>query len=536
LPGHPDLGDMSGAIWMAFGLVTLVLLIACFNVAALLMARTAERQKEISVRCAVGASRVRILRQLVTEGLLIAILAGGASLVLAAWSGSLLATFSLPAPIPQRLHLGVDWILVTFTSVMVLIAGGLPAIAPALQATRSNLLRSMRAESALGGRPSRTRNVLVVAQIAGSTMFVVGALLFVRSFLKSSAVEPGFDTARTAVLQIVPSQYGYDSPRSRELVEQLQARLESLPGVSHVGFADRVPFYVGITHGADCAADDCRLAGMYSISRGHFAALGIPLTAGRDFSAAEVTAGSAVIISQYMASQLWPGGEAVGRLLRIGEKGESATVVGVAADIKHRNMSQPADAYIYRPLRQEQYAAGVSVVVRTTGDPRQLLVPIREQLRGIAPDLPPSAIVTMTERMKMPLWLSRTTAGFFLVCGTVAMLLATVGLFGVMYFSVSQRTREFGIRAALGATRGRVLSLVLREGLRLAVPGVLLGTVGAYLGARLIAGALFGIRPADPLTFASTVAIELIVTLAACALPAWRATRVNPMVALRADA
>jgi ABC-type antimicrobial peptide transport system permease subunit len=142
----------------------------------------------------------------------------------------------------------------------------------------------------------------------------------------------------------------------------------------------------------------------------------------------------------------------------------------------------------------------------------------------------------MTERMKMPLWLSRTTAGFFLVCGTVAMLLATVGLFGVMYFSVSQRTREFGIRAALGATRGRVLSVVLREGLRLALPGVLLGSVGAYLGARLIAGALFGIRPADPITFASTVAIELTVTLAACALPAWRATRVNPMVALRADA
>lgn len=176
------------------------------------------------------------------------------------------------------------------------------------------------------------------------------------------------------------------------------------------------------------------------------------------------------------------------------------------------------------------------MIVRTPGDPRQVLVPVREQLRTVDPDLPPASIATMAERMKMPLWMPRTIAGFFLICGTLAMVLATVGLFGVMYFSVSQRTREFGIRAALGATRGRVVSVVLREGVRLAVPGVLLGGIAAYLGARLLARALFGITPADPVTFAATVAIELTVTLAACALPAYRATRVDPMVALRSDA
>lgn len=540
--GHPDLGEISGPIWMAFGLVGLVLLIACFNVAALLMARAAERQREISVRCAVGASRARILRQLVTEGLLLAGLGGAAALIVAAWSGQLLSTFALPAPIPQRLHLGVDRTLVLFTAFMALIAGVLPAVPLARQATRTNLLRAMRAESAPGARRSRTRNAFVVAQVAGSTLFIVGALLFVRSFLKSSAVETGFDTARTAVLQLAPSLYGYDEARSRGLFEQLQARLETLPGVGHVGLADRVPFYVGQTRtieysadGTDCSSADCRRAALYAVGPGHFSALGVPLIAGGDFTPAEAAAGAAVIISAHMAAQLWPGVPAVGQLLRLGEARETVTVAGVAADITHRGMGESPGAYIYRPLRTADYAGALTVIVGATGDPRALLGPMREQLRAIDPDVPPASLATMTDRMKMPLWAARTSAGFFVICGSLAMILATIGLFGVMYFSVSQRTREFGIRAALGATRGRVMSVVLGEGLRLALPGVVLGGVAGYLGARLLARALFGITPADPVTFAATAAIEIAVTLAACALPAYHATKADPVVALRAD-
>jgi hypothetical protein len=309
-----------------------------------------------------------------------------------------------------------------------------------------------------------------------------------------------------------------------------------------VGLADRVPFYVGQTRtieysadGTDCSSADCRRAALYAVGPGHFSALGVPLIAGGDFTPAEAAAGAAVIISAHMAAQLWPGVPAVGELLRLGEARETVTVAGVAADITHRGMGESPGAYIYRPLRTADYAGALTVIVGATGDPRALLGPMREQLRAIDPDVPPASLATMTDRMKMPLWAARTSAGFFVICGSLAMILATIGLFGVMYFSVSQRTREFGIRAALGATRGRVMSVVLGEGLRLALPGVVLGGVAGYLGARLLARALFGITPADPVTFAATAAIEIAVTLAACALPAYHATKADPVVALRAD-
>jgi putative ABC transport system permease protein len=303
-----------------------------------------------------------------------------------------------------------------------------------------------------------------------------------------------------------------------------------------------VPFQIGLrtqteysADGGDCSALDCRTAQVYGVSRGYFSALGIPLSVGRDFTVDEVAAGSAVVVSGYMAAQLWPGASAVGQRLRLGESGEPVQVVGVAADIKHWSMADKPAAYVYRPLRTRDYEGGIAVVVRTTGESGQLLAPIRHQLRAIAPDVPPASLTTMEERMKLPLWQARTTAGFFLICGALALLLATIGLFGVMYFSVSQRTREFGIRAALGATRGRVLSVVFREGLRLAVPGVILGCVAAYLGARLIGRMLFGLSAADPTTFLAATAIEITVTMVACALPAYRAMKVDPMVALRGN-
>ena len=397
--GHPDLLEIRAGIWVAFALVGLVLLIACFNVAALLMARTAERQQEISVRCAIGASRARIIRQLTTEGLLLAAISGAAALVVAAWSADLLSTFSLPAPIPQRLQLGVDRTLVAFTALMVIIAGTLPGLLPAIQATRTNLIRSMRAESALGGRPSRTRNTLVVAQIAGSTLFIVGALLFVRSYLNTTAMHAGFDTEQTAVLEVSPSSYGYDADKSRLLFDQLKARLEAVNGVSHVGWGDRVPFQVGVrpmteysADGGDCAALDCRTAQVYGVSRGYFAALGIPLSVGRDFTADEVAAGTAVVVSGYMAAQLWPGASAVGQRLRLGEAGESFQVVGVAADIKHWTMADKPAAYVYRPLRSRDYDGEWRSSCAQRATPAQLLAPIRDQLRAIDPNVPPASL------------------------------------------------------------------------------------------------------------------------------------------------
>lgn len=538
--GHPDIQGLSKAAGLAMAIVGIVLLIACFNVAALLMARATERQKEISVRCAVGASRTRILRQLVTEALLLAILGGAASLVVASWSETLLSTFSLPAPIPQRLHIGVDRTVVWYTVAVLLVAGILPAVLPALQATRANLLRTMHMEPALGGRPSRTRNALVVTQIAGSTLFMVAALLFVRSFLNNASADTGFDTDRTAVLQLSPDDYGYSEGRSRMLFETLRERLAAVPGVRHVALADRVPFYVGAplleeysADGTDCGSADCRRATVYAIGPGHFAALGIPILEGREITQRDPGDDGTIVISRHMAAQLWPNESAVGQTLRLGSDGTPVKVVGIAADIKHRNMQEGPNAYVYRSLRTGDYAGGLSIIVRTHDDPRSMLAAIREQVRALDPDLPPGSVATMIERMKLPLWPSRTAAGFFAICATLAMVLGSIGLFGVMYFAVSQRTREFGIRTALGASRRRVMTSVLAEGLRLTIPGVVLGGIGGYIAGRLLARGLFGVSPADPLSFGVTAAIQIAVSLLACALPACRATKVDPLVALR---
>ena len=527
--GHPDLREVSKFAWLALAVVGVVLLIACFNVASLLMARAMERQKEISIRSAVGASRRRILRLLVTEGLLLAALSGAAALVVAAWSEQLLSTFSLPAPIPQRLHLGVDWMIVAFTVVLVLVAGVLPALLPAVQSTRANLLRSINSQALTDARPSRARNVFVVTQIAGSTLFMVAALLFVRSFVIMSGTDTGFDTAHTAVLQLSPSSYGYDGRRSQQLFDTLRSRLAALPGVRSVGLADRVPFYVGgvefveyTIDGADCGTTQCPQARTYSVGADHFAALGIPLHEGREFTDRDLAARDGVIISRHLARQLWPGSSALGHSLRVGEAGQ-VEVIGVAADIKHRSLAETPDAYIYRPLGADDYAHGLAVVVRANDDPRLMLAAMAEQVRALDPELPAGSVVTMTERMKMPLWAPRTAAGFFAICATLAIALGAAGLFGVMYLTVSQRTREFAIRSALGATRARIVATVLREGLRLAVPGVALGAVGGYIAGRLLARGLFGVSPADSVTFAATAAIEITVTLAACALPAYRA-------------
>ena len=539
--GHPDLKGLSQIAWIAMGIVALVLLIACFNVAALLLARAGERQREIGVRSALGASRARILQQLITEGVVLALLSGAATLVFASWSGDLLATFSLPAPIPQRLHLGVDRMLVGFTGLLVLIAGLLPAVIPAMQATRANLLRSLRAESSLGGGSSRTRNGFVMLQIAGSTLFLAAALLFVRSFLKTAAFEPGFDTQHTMVLQVSPSLYGYDDSRARLMLDGLRSRISALPGVVQVGIADRVPFYVGFPRsleysgdGGTCAAVDCRRAIVYAVAPGHFDALGMPIRQGRDFTAADLEAGNTVVVSERMAAELWPGETAIGRTLRVGNEGRPVEVIGVVVDIKHRNMTEPPGAYLYRPLAAGEWAESITIVVRASGEPRLLLGALQEQVRAVDPNLP-VALTTMADRMKLPLWPIRTAAGFFLICGVLALLLATVGLFGVLYFTITQRTREFGIRVALGATSGRVVRLVLREGLALAVPGVLLGGAAAFIAARFLSRGLFGITPGDPVSFAATVAIQLLVALAACALPARRATRADPMAALRQE-
>jgi predicted permease len=538
--GNPQIRSLARMAYVGLAVVAVVLLIACFNMAGLLFARAVERQTEIGVRAAMGASRRRILRQLVTEGLVLAVLGGMASLVVTAWSADLLSTFSLPSPIPQRLHMSIDRRLIGFTLVMVIIAGVLPTIMPAFHATTADVLRSIRSQSGGGARPSHARNAFVVAQIAGSTLFLGAALLFVRSYWNSAAEDPGFDTEHTLIAELDPSTRNYDETRARLLLENLLVRVRALPGVSAAAVADRVPFYVGfakttdmVADASDCSSPQCRSAMVYAVGDGFFNALGIPLEEGREFSESDVRSGTGVIVSETMANRLWPNQRAVGRSIREGKEGRHLEVIGVARDVKHRMMNEEPGSYLYRPFRPSEFSARVTVVVRTAGSPLQLAGPVQDEIAALDTNLAAVAVKTMTKRMEMPLWPSRTAAGFSSICGILAVVLATLGLFGVTSYAIGQRTREFGIRAALGASPRSVMGLVIGEGLKLAAPGVLLGVLGAVGAGRLLSSMLFGVSASDPATLVLTAVIQVLIALAACAIPARRATRVDPIDALR---
>jgi predicted permease len=539
---HPELKGIAPIAYIALGIVGLVLLLACFNVAGLLLARASDRQREISLRAALGAARMRIIRQFALEGLLLAAVSGAAAMLVAGWSADLLSTFSLPSPIPQRLHISIDRRVVGFIAVLVASAGVLPALLPAYQATKVDLLRSMKLETSMGHRRSRARGLFVVAQVAGSTLLLTVALLFLRSFWQSSSADPGFETTHALALEIKASDYGYSHARSRAFFDNLVERIRSLPGVEHAAVADRIPFYVGFPNVAkvsggdvDCATTDCRDSYPHRVGADHFKALGVPLRAGREFTEHDIQTGAGAIVNEAMASHLWPGRPAVGEWIRDGADGTLRQVIGVAADAKYHSLTEsPADRF-YLPIRAEEFADSVTVIVRTSAHAGSFISEVQEQVQALDPDLPPGATKTLEQRMETPLWPMRTAAGLFSICGTLALVLATVGLFGTTYLTVGQRTREFGIRAALGAPRRKVLGLVLGEGLWLTVPGILLGLAGAALAGRAAASVILQFDLADPTTYAAIALLQLLVALLACLLPAHRATNVEPMIALRAD-
>ena len=418
-----------------------------------------------------------------------------------------------------------------------------PALIPALQATRADILNVIRRQSAIGASPSRTRNAFVVAQVAGSTLFLAAALLFVRSFLNSAAFEPGFDTAHSLVLELNPTAFGYDQARSQRFFDALVERLRQVPGIEQVALADRAPFSVGFPRnvdislkGEDCATTNCRSAIEFGVSSRHFAALGLPLVSGREITEQEyMTAAPVAVIGKAMAAELWPGADPTGEWIRAGSGGRLVQVIGVAADVKEMYSNRTARWYVYRPLQGAEFRDRIAVIVRTAGDPGALLAVVREQVRALDPALPAASVNTTRERMKLPLWPARTAAGFLSVCGTLALVLASVGLFGVTYYTVSQRTREFGIRVALGARPADVMTLVIKEGLALSATGVVFGLVGALLTVRLISNMLIGLGAADPPTYLVAGVLQIAVALAACILPAVRAMRADPMVALRQE-
>lgn len=542
--GHPETREIARIAWVAMATVGLVLLLACFNVASLLMARAVERQREIAIRAAIGASRLQILKQLAVEGLVFASLSGAAALAVAYWSEQLLSTFSLPAPIPQRLDLSPDWRTAVFTMALVVAGGLVPALWPAWQATRRLDGRDL-GSGVVGGGPAghtRARRGLVMMQVAGSTAFLGAALLFAHSFTAARQHDPGMDLDRTLVVEVSPHAHGYDRARAQQAVDAFVDRLSQAPGIETAGLGDRVPFYVGFPQTLalerpeqPCHDAACGHIQSYAAGPRYFAAQDIAVVAGREFEQADAGRTDLVILNRALAARLFGAENPVGAWVREGrdDAARMRQVVGVVADVTQRSPTEPPTAAAYVPLTDDDYASTLTIVARTASDAGRAAPLAREILGAVAPGVPPGAIHPMRERLRVPMWPLRTATGLFLTCALLALTLAVCGLFGVTYFSVRQRLREFGVRTALGASRGQVMRLVLGEGVRVAAPGIVLGLVAAMGVARALSRMLVATSPTDVPTLAITLLVQAAVTLAACALPAWQASRVDPLVVLR---
>lgn len=542
--GHPEVRGLRRVGWIAMGAVGLVLLLACFNVANLLLTRAVEREREMAIRSAIGAGRARLVRQLATEGLVLATLAGAVALVVAAWSDRLLSAFALPAPIPQRLDLTLDTTVLGFVAATVLVTGVLPTLAPAVHALRVSLATPLTAQgvSVWSPRTSGARAAMVVIQVAGSTVFLTTAALFVQTVWSASGADLGFERERLVVVELpAPVEGpGGGTEGARRFVDRLAAQVATLPGVSGAAVADRVPFYVGrprltsySSTDARCV-DECPSVATYAVGPDFFRTMGIPLVEGTEFD--RTTSADGVMVSESFARARWPGESAVGRRLPLGDEGGTGTVVGVARDTRHRRLDpDERGAALYVPLAEGDWRKPITLVVGTDGPAALLVQPIVAEARAVDPGVALLSVKTIRERLRMPLWQWHATSGFFTACGALALALATIGLFGVVACSVSRRVREFGVRMALGATRRRLFAGVLADGARVVAPGLALGILGAAVLTRGIEATFVGTRAAGATTFMAVAALQAVVVLAACLVPARRAAGVDPLVAMRAE-
>ncbi|HEX4494596.1 MAG TPA: ABC transporter permease [Thermoanaerobaculia bacterium] len=524
--------------------VGLLLLIAGANVANLLLARALARSGEVAVRLALGAGRGRLVRQLLTEGVLLGLLGGAAGLLIALWGRKVLWALKPPF-FPDSLDLGIDARVLGFTFAIAIATGVLFSLAPVFQSFRldlaATLTRQTRSGGARGdGSGSVLRELLIAGQVALSVVVLAGAGLFLRSMLAVERIDPGFETEKLFVVPMDAGGQGYTPPRAQDLYRQAVERVGNLPGVRSAAVASRFLLVGGGTRQSVTAegqetAPGSRdlLAGVNVVGPGYFQTVGMPIRAGRAFDPTD-RAGSlpVVVINETLARLLWPGGPALGKRLRLGDDEGLFEVVGVAADARYAGLREPPPPYAYRPVLQS-YSPMMMLHVRTAGDPTPLLQKVRREVQLLAPGLPLLEPRTITQVRNQSLWAPRMGAGLLSVFGLLALVLAALGIYGVVAYSVGQREREIGIRMALGAERRDVLGLVVRQSLRPVVLGVVLGVVAALVAARTIASLLFGVGAADPLALAGAAALLVLVALAAIFAPARRASGLDPVTALR---
>jgi predicted permease len=547
---------VGGFLALLMGLVSMVLVIACANLAGVLLARANARRLEIAVRLAIGAGRARLIRQLLTETLLLFVLGGAAGLLLARWMTSALVAWLLPAfPVPVNLSLPLDGRVVAFSTGLSLVAALLSGLAPALQASKADVVSALKAETQGPADRLRLRNAFVVAQIAFSVLLVVAAGLLGRALERVSVTERGLDPRGIELASLDLSLAGYTEATGPAFARALVDRVRDLPGVQGATLADQTPtpgvirymFGDGLTVPGVTPPNGQPyfMASWTTIEPGYFATLRIPLVAGREFSNADRAGEPAVvIIPEATARQLWPGQNAVGKyvLSQTGRRNaptgpplppKNLLVVGVARDLKADTpRGEMSPIALYAPL-QQRYNPHLTVIARAA-DGRRLTSDIRALVQSMDPNLPILTARTLEEEITGPVQTQlRIAASVSGSVGIVSLLLATIGIYGVTAYVASRRTREIGIRLALGAQRADVLGMILRQGMALVVIGSAIGLMLAAAGSRLLTRLLFGVPPLDPMTFGGATLLFVMIGLAACYVPARRATRIDAMEALR---
>ena len=532
---------------LAMAIVALVLLIACANVANLLLARAAARRKEIGIRLALGASRARLIRQLLTESLLLSLIGGGLGLLLANWMTDLMQGF---IPVLQynvvEDFFALDSRALMFTLVISVATGIVFGLAPAWNSSNPDVVPVLKGGSGIveKGRTRRVtlRSSLVVAQVALSLVVLVCAGLFIKSFRKAQQMDPGFDTKNAVLMTLNPPLVGYDNDRTRNFYQQITERARSIPGVEAVALTRLMPLGDSSNSNGPVLKEGETLARGSAgrdittnvISPDYFKAMQIPIMEGRDFDDRDrEKTQRVVIVNQRMAQVLWPNESAVGKRIFIGaDSHDPLEVVGVVKTGKYRTLAEDPRMFFYYPLSQRRPGI-MTMVMRTNGDPRNFVGALRHEVQQLDRAVPMSAVKTMEQHMTWPLWGPSLAATLALAFGVIALLLSSIGLYSVMAYVVSQRTKEVGIRMALGASRHDVLKMITSQGMRLAIVGAGLGLVLALLLAKVMSSLLIGVSGYDITTFVIVSVVLSVVAFVASYLPARRATKVNPLIALR---
>jgi predicted permease len=530
----------AGALMM--GVVGLILLIACVNLANLLLARAARRQREISIRTAVGASRLRLVRQLLTESVALSLIGGVVGLVLA-FAGRQLLWANRPPFIERTdLNLSLDSHVLLFTFALALLTGILFGLAPAITASRTDLAGTLNAGGRSGSATwtrGKLRSILVISEVALALITLVGAGLFIRSMRNAQMVDVGFESKRLLVMAFDLGSLHYDEVHGQQFYRDSIQRATSMPMVQAATVASNLPLGGGLGRTVFPEGKDeisgyrGTLTELDDVSAGYFETLRIPLKKGRAFNDLDKKDSTPVaVINEAMAQHFWPDQDAVGKRFHFFGETRLVEVVGVVGNTVINQIGEDPQPLAYLPLSQD-YAPAATIQVRTSGDPRGAVATVRGQIQALDRNLAITNVQTIEEVLNQGLWAPRMAALLLTLFGVIALVLAGIGVYGVLSYSVTQQTREIGIRMALGARPAEVLRWVVSQGFRLAAAGLLVGLIAGLILMRFVASLLFGISAHDPITFGAVILILGVVAFLACYVPARRASRVSPLVALR---